>query len=80
MAMGEALRQVVWHDENHRPDAATTGCYREPPPWPYWAWEITRFEAREDGAVLHLWFSAIPATPAQPGSTTAIQNRQRGRG
>jgi hypothetical protein len=58
-----ALRTVVWRDENHRPYAGTTGCYTEPPPWKPGTWEITRFEVLEGGAILHLWFAAIPASP-----------------
>jgi hypothetical protein len=57
------LRTVVWRDENWRPGAVGTGCYTVPPPWPPEWWQITRFEVLEDGAILHLWFSAIPAVP-----------------
>lgn len=61
--MTEQLRTVWWHDENHRPESGGTGCYTEPPPWPSDMWEITRFEVQDGGAVLHLWFTAIPAQP-----------------
>ena len=56
-----ALRTVVWRDEMHRPGSPGTGCYTEPPPWKPGTWQITRFEVREDGAVLYLWFAPIPA-------------------
>lgn len=67
------LRTVVWHDENQRPEAAEPATYANPPPWPAGTWEITKFEVREGGAVLDLWFSAIPA---QPESTATIPERK----
>jgi hypothetical protein len=59
----EVLETVLWHDENWS-GIGGTGCYTMPPPWPPDMWKITRFEVQENGAVLHLWFTSIPAERA----------------
>ena len=72
-----ALRTVVWRDENYQPRAGTTGCSATPPPWPPDCWQITRFDVLEDGAVLHLWFAAIPAEPARRDQVPTFRMRSQ---
>jgi hypothetical protein len=66
MRFPAGLSTVVWHNENHVLSAfdTDTGASTTPPPLKPDQWHITRFEVMEDGAILHLWWAAIPAKQA----------------
>jgi hypothetical protein len=65
MRFPSGLSNVVWLNENHAPTISDTGTSTTPPPLEPDQWHITRFEVLEDGAILHLWWAAIPAVRAE---------------
>jgi hypothetical protein len=64
---GVPLRVVLWRNALN-PAAAPS---LRPPPWEPGTWQITRFDVLEDGAILWLWYEAIPARPAEPAERPA---------
>jgi hypothetical protein len=50
---------IAWRNEA-RPDSVPQPV---PPPWDAGIWEVTRSEIviRPQGAVVHIWYAAIPA-------------------